>query len=1074
MATSAGELIYTVDLDTGRLVSGSRRASRAFDEIEHSAANLNPVLSKTYGLMVSISGALAVDRIIKYADAWQTVTNKITNYTREGTSLVALQEQLFRVSQDTATPINAIATLYARLEPATRGVIKTQDELIKTTETISKAFAVSGATSAEASNAIVQLGQALGAGALRSEEFNSVNEQAPRIMEGIAKSMGVARGELKSLAEQGKITTAVMVKAFAEMSGSVSDEFSNMVFTFEQKSVIAANALTKSLGSNDSIKGGVEALGDAMVYLSGVVDEAVVVGKVLATVYGAKMAGAIYSSAAAFANGSVAAHASALANVESANAAKAVASAELTAARNKIINEKATLATASAERAYLAVAQKTLHSQLALAASERERTAIRLQLLSYSNAMIAASAREAAAISAVSAATTSATSRMAALTAATTAATAAAGAASVASRALGAAMTFLGGPVGVAVIAAAGIYYLAQSMNDSKNTAIDYTQSIDGVSAAIKRMNAAQLGAERVKLGRQISEQAEIIKKAREEIARSEKAISTFGGDLSSSTVDAANERLLIKKGELADEQEKYNNLLSAQKTIDDALSPKKDTIPQDGSKVSAKAQKIIEDLKARAEAEKVYGTAMSARILAEKQARDEGVVDEKEVKLIGDAAEELFKLQTARKENTSQTKTATKAEDTNNQSIADAKLKTEQLRLELENLKAGTDEASGATSRYSIESARLAAQQQLNKQASKEQVDALAKEILAQKNLEDQIRKQQKTEANRKKTKKEFEGVKREVFKTEDVDAKYKEDLAKLDAYYQQAGKLDEGYQATKSALEKQYRDARQAAVIEDFKAQSEANEFLMNSIDAFGQASTNAISGLLSGTMSATEAIQNFANVIMNQAIGALVEIGLQYVKNQVVASSAFAAEQAMNATKGAAMTAAVTAQVGMQTALAAQAAFAATAAIPIVGPGLAPAAAGAAAATAQALGTPAMALAPLAGAREFGGPVDAGKMYRVGEGGKPEIFQSGGKNFMIPGDGGRVIPNDQIGGGGFQQSVQVHNYSGENVQTKTSMDGKQLEIIVGEISKQISQRRGGVGRALSSSTGLKWKAQ
>ena len=111
---------------------------------------------------------------------------------------------------------------------------------------------------------------------------------------------------------------------------------------------------------------------------------------------------------------------------------------------------------------------------------------------------------------------------------------------------------------------------------------------------------------------------------------------------------------------------------------------------------------------------------------------------------------------------------------------------------------------------------------------------------------------------------------------------------------------------------------------------------------------------------------------------------------------------------------------------------------------------------------------------GAREFGGPVDAGKMYRVGEGGAPEIFQSGGKNFMIPGDGGKVIPNDQIGGGGFSQNVQVHNYSGENVQTKTSMDGKQLEIIVGEISKQISQRRGGVGRALASSTGTKWKAQ
>lgn len=112
---------------------------------------------------------------------------------------------------------------------------------------------------------------------------------------------------------------------------------------------------------------------------------------------------------------------------------------------------------------------------------------------------------------------------------------------------------------------------------------------------------------------------------------------------------------------------------------------------------------------------------------------------------------------------------------------------------------------------------------------------------------------------------------------------------------------------------------------------------------------------------------------------------------------------------------------------------------------------------------------------GAREFGGPVDAGKMYRVGEGGKPEIFQSGGKNFMIPGDGGKVIPNDQIGGGsGFQQNVNIHNYGNENVQTQTSMDGKQLDVIIGEVAKQISQRRGGVGRALASSTSTKWKAQ
>ena len=120
----------------------SRRASRAFNEIEHSAANLNPVLSKTYGLMVSISGALAVDRVIKYADAWAIAGNKITNYLKEGQNLVDVQNAIFKAAQDTSTPLAAVASLYARLEPATRGIITSGGEMIKIVETINKAFVV--------------------------------------------------------------------------------------------------------------------------------------------------------------------------------------------------------------------------------------------------------------------------------------------------------------------------------------------------------------------------------------------------------------------------------------------------------------------------------------------------------------------------------------------------------------------------------------------------------------------------------------------------------------------------------------------------------------------------------------------------------------------------------------------------------------------------------------------------------------------------------------------------------------------------------------------------------------------
>lgn len=370
-----------------------------------------------------------------------------------------------------------------------------------------------------------------------------------------------------------------------------------------------------------------------------------------------------------------------------------------------------------------------------------------------------------------------------------------------------------------------------------------------------------------------------------------------------------------------------------------------------------------------------------------------------------------------ADKEAESASKKAAKAREQNADAIADAKLKTEQLRLELANLKAGTDEASGATSRYSIESARLAAQQQLNKEATDGQVEALAQQILAQKQITAQIAQQGRLEAQRN----EAQGfVKQAAFDAasplEQIDIEEKAKLAKLEEYRNLELISLQEFEPTRNNIIKQAADERAAIEL------ARNSMILSASSDFFGGMAdlTGAFAGEQSGAYKALFAIS----------------------KGFAIANAALQ----------------------LQTAIANASTLPWPANFPAI-------------AQAVALGgqiASGIAGVNYGGAREFGGPVDAGKMYRVGEGGKPEVFQSGGKNFMIPGDGGKVISNDQIGGGGFSQSVQVHNYSGENVQTKTSLDGKQMEIIVGEISKQISQRRGGVGRALASSTGTKWKAQ
>jgi hypothetical protein len=111
-------------------------------------------------------------------------------------------------------------------------------------------------------------------------------------------------------------------------------------------------------------------------------------------------------------------------------------------------------------------------------------------------------------------------------------------------------------------------------------------------------------------------------------------------------------------------------------------------------------------------------------------------------------------------------------------------------------------------------------------------------------------------------------------------------------------------------------------------------------------------------------------------------------------------------------------------------------------------------------------------ISGGRQFGGPVTAGDAFRVGEAG-PEIFTAGGKNFMIPGENGKVIANDDIGGGGFIQNVTIENYGNDKVTTQTSDDGKHMRIAVNEVARQISTGQGIVSKALKSSTTARFKA-
>ena len=278
---------------------------------------------------------------------------------------------------------------------------------------------------------------------------------------------------------------------------------------------------------------------------------------------------------------------------------------------------------------------------------------------------------------------------------------------------------------------------------------------------------------------------------------------------------------------------------------------------------------------------------------------------------------------------------------------------------------------------------------------------------------------------------------------------------------------------EAAKAQIRNEYELQRTALAEQTFRSQNAANAFLIDSLNSLSQTATTSIMGLLQGTMSAQDAMKALASTVLNEAVGALVQIGLQQIKNALLADTLAAADKARAAANGAVYAASVGAQVAGMSALAAQNAFAATAAIPIVGPGLAPAAAAMAAAASAALGAPAVATAPIAGARAYGGPVSADSLYRVNERGAPEMYTaSNGTQYMLPTANGQVTAANKIdSAGGVQWNIVVNNTaSGTMASASVDQQSRTVQIAVTEVAQQISNNSGPVWSAMRGATNIR----
>lgn len=278
-----------------------------------------------------------------------------------------------------------------------------------------------------------------------------------------------------------------------------------------------------------------------------------------------------------------------------------------------------------------------------------------------------------------------------------------------------------------------------------------------------------------------------------------------------------------------------------------------------------------------------------------------------------------------------------------------------------------------------------------------------------------------------------------------------YQKGKISYDQFVAAKAATDAQYLALKTAQENQFNEQMTAAQWQLLSQQGLGYEMLTSAVDAFSGNASNALTGLITGTMSAQDAMRSLGNTMLNSVVNALVQVGVEALKNFIIGQ-----------TLGAASTAA---SVGMATTTAAAwAPAAALASLASFGANSAPAMAGIASTVGLAQGL------ALAGARYNGGPVSAGSMYQVGERGKPEIYQaSTGKQYMIPGDNGRVISNKEMtAGGGGGVVINIQNYTSSSVDAQAGTDangGVTVDVIVADLNNG-----GPISNAITSNMNVK----
>ncbi|MFW1959170.1 tape measure protein [Acinetobacter johnsonii] len=255
----AQDSVLRIVIDSRNAERNARALASELDSIEKkgdfASKSMDSMSVATRQLAGYMAGVVTVGTAISKMDAYTGMQNRLKLVTQSQEQLNLAMSDTFSIAQKTRSSWENVIQVYQRFQDNAKTLNIDMAKTAELTETVSKAVAISGASTEGANAALVQFGQSLASGVFRGEEFNSVAEQAPGLLKAIATGLGVNIGQLRAMANDGKLTSDILVDALTKSKKSVDELFAKTDVTIGQSLQLLSNEVTKFTGEAGKASG---------------------------------------------------------------------------------------------------------------------------------------------------------------------------------------------------------------------------------------------------------------------------------------------------------------------------------------------------------------------------------------------------------------------------------------------------------------------------------------------------------------------------------------------------------------------------------------------------------------------------------------------------------------------------------------------------------------------------------------------------------------------------------------------------------------------------------------------------